>query len=428
MHAAGNGQRGARRLPTPDHLWYDTPMPAHDAPSRSDEPLPPALDAALRSRTAEILPLLRAWCGINSHTANVTGVNAMGEALCAAFAFEGLVHERRPGQGVGDHHCWRTPAFDLAPPAERVLLVGHHDTVFPPGTFEAFELDLDGDRLRAPGALDMKGGLAVVRAALGALSDVGELAGRPLAVVSVADEETSSLDSAPWMRALGAGARAALVFESGRDHDAIITRRKGTGRLVLTVKGRAAHAGNDLAAGINAIVALARVVDRVALLGDASRGVTVNIGTIRGGESVNTVPAFAEAVCDFRVERARDAETLLEAARAIAAEVARATGATITLGGGLRRPPMERTDAAAALCETYAACARAAGLGAVEAGLLGGGSDANTLSAVGVPAIDGLGPRGKGFHTHDEYIELSTVHPKAVALVRCLLRLTGDAR
>jgi glutamate carboxypeptidase len=275
--------------------------------------------------------------------------------------------------------------------------------------------------------LDMKGGLAVVRSVLAALSDVGELARRPVALVSVADEETSSLDSAPWLRSLGVGARAALVFESGRANDAIITRRKGTGRLVLTVTGRAAHAGNDIGAGINAIVALARVIDRVATLGDPTRGVTVNVGTIRGGESVNTVPAFAEAVCDFRVERADDATALLVAAQAIADGVAATTGATIAIGGGLRRPPMERTDAAVALYETYAAAARAAGLGAAEAGLLGGGSDANTLAAIGVPAIDGLGPRGKGFHTHEEFIEPSTLRPKAEALLRCLLHLTGDA-
>lgn len=403
-------------------------MRATDPSRPPDEPVTSALDTALRRRVDEILPLLRLWCGLNSHTANVAGVNAMGQALCAGFALEGLVHERRPGQGVGDHHCWRTPAFDAAAPAERVLLIGHHDTVFPPGTFEAFELDLEADRLRAPGALDMKGGLAVVRAVLGALADVGELARRPLAVVSVADEETSSLDSAPWLRALGTGARAALVFESGRENDAIITRRKGTGRLVLTVTGRAAHAGNDLAAGINAIVALARMVDRIASLGDASRGVTVNVGTIRGGESVNTVPAFAEAVCDFRVERGEDAARLQSAAEAIAAEVAAASGATISIGGGLRRPPLERSEASAALLDIYASCAREAGLGAVEAGLLGGGSDANTLSALGVPAIDGLGPRGRGFHTHEEYIAPSTLYPKAVALLRCLLRLTGDAR
>jgi glutamate carboxypeptidase len=391
-------------------------------------PIPTDLTRALDARVSEILPRLRTWCALNSHTANLAGVDAMGAALRSALELPGLRCERRAGNGVGEHLCWRTPAFDDAGSfGQRVLLVGHHDTVFPPGTFEAFELDLTADRLRAPGALDMKGGLAVVAAVLAALADVDDLAGRPVALVSVADEETSSLDSGPWLRALGAGVKAALVFESGRAGDAIITRRKGTGRLVLSVTGRAAHAGNDLAAGINAIVALARLVERVAdldLLKDPACGVTLNVGTIRGGESVNTVPAFAEAVCDFRVERAADAVHLSEAVRAIAADIATRTGATITVGGGLRRPPLERTPASAALLETYAACARAAGLGASEAGLLGGGSDANTLSAVGVPAIDGLGPRGKGFHTHEEFIEPSSLGPKAEALLRCLLALT----
>ena len=383
-----------------------------------------ALLAAARERQAELLPLLRDWCAVNSFTGNIPGVNAVGEALVRALDLRGLHHERQPGNGVGDHHFWCTPAFRTAPPARRVMLLGHHDTVFPPGTFEAWEET--PTLIRAPGVLDMKGGLAVIRTALAALADLGTLADVPVGFASVADEETSSLDSAPWLRSLAAGAGAALVFESGRAEDAIITRRKGTGRIGLTVSGRAAHAGNNLADGINAIVALARVIDRLAELGVPERGVTLNVGTIRGGESVNTVPAHAEAVVDFRVERAEDARALLAQVDAIATEVAVRTGAVISVGGGLRRPPLERTEASAALRQAYADCAGAAGLGNGEAALLGGGSDANTVSAIGVPAIDGLGPRGKGFHTHDECIEPSTLGPKVEALLRFLAGVYGS--
>lgn len=381
-----------------------------------------ALLSAARTRAGEIVPRLHHWCGINSFTGNVTGVNAQGEALAEAFALRGLTMARRPGNGVGDHLFWRTPAWDTVPAAERILLVGHHDTVFPPGTFEAWALDEAGDRLRAPGALDMKGGIAVIAAALTAFADCGALADLPVGFISVADEETSSLDSAPWLRTLAGGAGAALVFESGRAGDAIITRRKGTGRFTLNVTGKAAHAGNNLADGINAIVALARLIDRVADFGAPERGLTLNVGTCRGGESVNTVPANAEAVADFRVERAEDARELFTRLEAAAAEVAERSGASIVVGGGLRRPPLERSPESEALMRAYAECALAAGLGAPEAALLGGGSDANTVSAIGVPAIDGLGPRGKGFHTHDECIELSSLGPKVEALVRFLAR------
>ena len=116
----------------------------------------------------------------------------------------------------------------------------------------------------------MKGGLAVVRTALAALADAGLLAGLPLALVSVADEETGSADSRPWLEDLARGAAAALVFEGGRTTDQLVTRRKGTGKVRVHVTGKAAHAGNDLAAGVNAIWALARFIDRAQAENDAA--------------------------------------------------------------------------------------------------------------------------------------------------------------
>ncbi len=388
----------------------------------ADSPVLKSVLAAAKVRGEELLPLLQAWCAINSFTANVAGVNAVGDRLADALDLPGLSQARRFGRRVGDHLFWSTPAWNNADPKERVLLIGHHDTVFPPDTFEIWEHE--GDRISAPGVLDMKGGLAVCRTVLAALSDVGVLATLPVGFVSVGDEETSSLDSAEYLREIAAGAGCALVFESGRAHDQIITRRKGTGRVVVEVTGKAAHAGNNLADGINAIIALARVVDRLAELGDPATGVTINVGTIRGGESVNTVPAQAEAVADFRFERAEDGRALFAAAERIAAEVAARSGAQIVIKGGIRRPPLERTEASVALFQAYAACATVAGLGAAECPLLGGGSDASTVAAIGVPAIDGLGPRGTGFHTHDEQIVVSSLAPKVEALVRFLLRTT----
>ncbi len=138
------------------------------------------------------------------------------------------------------------------------------------------------------------------------------------------------------------------------------------------------------------------------------------------------MPDRAEALVDFRFLTERDGDELLDAIRAAAAAAAaQVAGAKIEVRGGISRQPLERTDASGALLAEYAACARAAGLGADEAPLIGGGSDANTVAAAGVPAIDGLGPRGKGFHTVDEFIERATLLPKTAALVRFL---AGRAR
>jgi glutamate carboxypeptidase len=307
---------------------------------------------------------------------------------------------------------WRTAATG-AP----ILLVGHHDTVFPPGHFEGWRED--GNRATGPGALDMKGGLAIIRTALAALADTGALADLPLRVVCVSDEEVGSPSSAPHLRETANGAACALVFESGRVNDMIITRRKGVGAMTVVAHGKAAHAGNNHKDGANAIWALSRFVTAAQQLTDYARGVTVNVGEFHGGTSKNTVPERAECKLDLRYETVADAEALVANLRA-AAEAAAIPGVRIEVSGGANRLPLERTPASAALRDEYAACARACGLGDGEAALLGGGSDANTVAPLGVPAIDGLGPRGLGFHTTNEYVELDTFVPKCEALVRFL--------
>jgi glutamate carboxypeptidase len=375
--------------------------------------------AAAHARLAEMHAMTRAWVEINSYTANIEGVNRVAAMLRQAFALSSLQGTVVPGgAGYGDHLIWRTPAA-AAPGARPILLVGHHDTVFPPGHFEGWR-EADG-RAIGPGALDMKGGLAVIRAALAALDEVGALAALPVAVMSVADEEVGSPDSAPHLVELARSAQCALVFESGRAGDAIITRRRGTGAMTAVAHGVAAHAGNNHKDGGNAIWALARFADAAQQLTDYARGRTVNVGTFSGGTSKNTVPERAECVLDLRYETVADAELLVAELRAAAAAAAAGVPNTrIEATGGIRRLPLERTPASAALRDEYAACARAAALGDGEAALLGGGSDANTVAPLGVPAIDGLGPRGAGFHTQNEYVELATFGPKAEALVRFL--------
>jgi glutamate carboxypeptidase len=236
----------------------------------------------------------------------------------------------------------------------------------------------------------------------------------------VAEEEVGSPSSTEHLQRAALGAQCALVFESGRVADAIITRRKGVGALTVTARGRAAHAGNNHKDGANAIVALSQFVAAAAKLTDYTRGMTVNVGTFTGGTSKNTVPEYAECLLDLRYETVADANGLVARLREAAAEVA-IPGVTLEVTGGANRLPLERTPASIALRDEYAACAAAEGLGHGEAALLGGGSDANTVAPLGVPVIDGLGPRGLGFHTSNEYVELATFAPKIRALVRFLV-------
>jgi len=300
--------------------------------------------AAVRARADEMISLTRAWVEVNSYTANVDGVNQVGAMLREAFALPSLALTTIAADGFGDHLVWRTPAATSG----AILLVGHHDTVFPPGHFEGWRED--GRRAIGPGALDMKGGLAVVRTALAALDEVGALASLPIIAISVSDEEVGSPTSAAHLRELAHGAACALVFESGRANDMIITRRKGVGAMIVTAHGKAAHAGNNHKDGANAIWALARFVDAAQQLTDYGRGVTVNVGQLTGGTSKNTVPERAECMLDLRYETVADAERLVAALRT-AADLAAAAipGVRLEVSGGANRLPLERTPASAAL-------------------------------------------------------------------------------
>jgi glutamate carboxypeptidase len=362
----------------------------------------------------ELWRLLEEWVGIESHTADRDGCDRMARALMTGFALRGLKGRLMAGRGAGDHFVATTPTWSRG---GGTILVGHHDTVYPAGTFTG--LRRGETTLCGPGVLDMKGGLAVVRTALAALSDAGALAQMPLAVVSVSDEEIGSVDGQRILTEVGRDARAGLVFEAGRVDDAIVTRRKGVGRLSVTAHGRSAHAGNDLSSGINAIWALARFIDAAQSVAGGES--TVNVGLVSGGSSANTVAADASCEIDLRILRATDGDHILEAIDRIARETAESTGATFEIRGGIRRQPLERLDGAPAIFERYSKAARAEDLHGGEAALVGGGSDANTLATIGIPAIDGLGPRGRGMHTHDEFAEIATFQPRVMALVRYLL-------
>lgn len=379
-----------------------------------DDRLAQAL-AFVESNRDEMERWIARLVSVNSFTGNPEGGRKVGAMLREMLEGADLRCQVHASERFADHLVFATPAQ-----GKPIALVGHHDTVFPPGTFEGYRRE--GNVARGPGVLDMKGGLVLAGFALLALRHVGALEGLPLRFVIVGDEEVGSPESQALLREVCRDARAALVFEAGRAQDAIITRRKGTGGMKAIAHGKAVHAGNLHHEGVNAIWALARFIDEAQKLTDYARGVTVNVGKISGGQGKNTVPDRAEAELDIRFTTAEDGNALVGAIFDVARKAAASVeGATIELEGGVMRAPLERSEASAALYAEYAACARASGLGDGEAPLIGGGSDANTLSAIGVPAIDGLGPRGKGFHTKDEQIELDSLVPKAQALVRMLL-------
>jgi glutamate carboxypeptidase len=360
--------------------------------------------------------LLERLVAVNSFTQNRAGVQAVANLAAGQLRSLGFTVDVRAPARYGPHVLFSTPASG-AP----VFLIGHTDTVFPPNTFEGLRRVPDGDRAVGPGAFDMKGGIVVMLFGLVAAKRAGLLERVPVKGILVADEEVGSPESQPLTRIHAAGASCALGFESGRAGDVIVTRRKGTGSVRADARGVAAHAGNDHDKGKNAIWSVARFIDAVQGLTDRERGLTVNVGLVSGGTTKNTVPALASCEVDLRFETVADGLALRDRITALAAEVA-VPGTTLEVTPTGWREPLERTSASSALAKQYGDCQRESGLGQGEAPLVGGGSDACTTGAAGIPSIDGLGPRGKGFHTHNEEVDLSSLIPKASAFLRFLGR------
>lgn len=356
--------------------------------------------------------LLRDLVEASSWTYDKAGVDAASAILKTHIP---LKCEVVASKQYGDHSV-----FHNAKRASEggAILVGHIDTVFPKEKFSGYRSD--GKTAYGPGVLDMKGGLVVMAFALKALKHAGKLDEIPLSCVIVSDEEVSSPESAPILRGIAQGAKASLVFESGRAGDAIITRRKGTGAFTVKAHGRAAHAGNAHQDGANAIWSLSRFVDRVQGLTDYPKGTTINVGKISGGTGKNTVPDQAEALVDMRYVSLQEVRALRDRILETA-KLSEVSGTRLEVLWGPGRDPMEKTQESDFLRARYARCQHLSGLGDGESGLVGGGSDASTTSSIGVPSIDGLGPRGTGFHTLDERVELETLIPKAQALVRYFL-------
>lgn len=374
-------------------------------------------DSWLKARGDDLDAALRRLVEPNSFSGNREGGNECVSRLVELFTMPGLTAQRMPSGRFADHLIFRTKGQRGEAP---IALLGHSDTVFPPGTFEGYRVD--GGLRRGPGVFDMKGGLVSVAFALKAVAEVKGLdALPPLRVVIVSDEEVGSPEGAPLIRAFISGAQACLVFEPGRGNDAIVTERAGTGSVLCHAHGKAAHSGNAYWEGVSAIRALAKFVDAAEAVSDRKSGTVVNVGTITGGTSKNTVPAQASCGVDLRFQTAADGERLVKTLEDVAVKAASAVpGARVEVEKGPMRPPMNKVDGVDDLRRRYGKCARAVGLSDEEAPRQGGASDGNTAAAMGIPTLDGLGPRGAGFHTHDEHIEFETLLSRTRALAAFL--------
>jgi len=308
--------------------------------------------------------------------------------------------------GGRTHLRWRLGAG----PA-RVLVLGHHDTVWPLGSLATHPFDVTGGVLRGPGCVDMKAGLVL---ALHALAELDVPAGVTLLVTS--DEELGSPTSRELVEQAAAGCAAALVLEAAAPGGALKTERKGVSRYLVRAHGHAAHAGLEPERGVNASVELAHQILAVAALGDPGRGTTVTPTQASSGTSANTVPATAEVAVDVRARDAAEQGRVDAAMRSLRPVL---PGARLEVTGAPNRPPMAAT-ASAALLRRAARVAERLGLPAPSGAAVGGGSDGNFTAGIGTPTLDGLGAVGGGAHADDEHVLVDAL-PARAALIAGLI-------
>ena len=294
-----------------------------------------------------------------------------------------------------------------------VLLLGHYDTVYPLGTLAGMPCKIENGRLRGPGVLDMKSGIALMLHAIEALQAWHGQLPRPVTVFLVSDEEVGSYSSRKTTEALAKESAGVLVLEPAAGlRGAVKTARKGVGEYRLRVKGVAAHAGLDPGKGHSAILELARQIAVVAKLNNLRQGLSVNPGVIEGGTRTNVIAAEASAEIDVRIKSAKQASGIDRKMRSLKPFDKHCK---LEMTGGINRLPMERTAGVAALYKKAQQIARQVGWKLEEAAV-GGGSDGNFTAGMGIPTLDGLGGVGEGAHAVHEFIVISELPRRALLL------------
>lgn len=293
----------------------------------------------------------------------------------------------------------------------RVLIVGHHDTVFPAGTVAARPFACDGERATGPGVFDMKAGIVQ---AIHGVAALDSYAGVEFLITS--DEEVGSHASRALLEERAQACGAVLVLEPSADGGALKTARKGTGTFVVKIHGRAAHAGLEPHKGVNALVEAAEQVRRIVTFGNPAVGTTVTPTVAKAGTADNVVPESAEVSVDVRCESAAERERIESAFASLTAVL---PDARISVEGGMNRPPLP----AAMTQELFAvalAVAPGVGIDNLRGLAVGGGSDGNLTAAIGVRTLDGLGAVGGGAHAVSEHVLVAHM-PERAALIAAIV-------
>jgi glutamate carboxypeptidase len=367
----------------------------------------------------EILDGILEWVRIESPSHDGVAVNRMVDRVVSDLAPLGVDLTRTPGvDGYGDILLARTPWGGDGP---GILVVSHLDTVHPIGTIDdPLPVRQEGDKVFGPGIYDMKGGAYLALYVLRHLVRSGLETPLPITFLYVPEEEVGSPTSRAAIEREALANKYVLVTEPAREGGKIVTGRRGSARYRVHARGVPAHSGLRHQDGRSAIKEIAKQVLRFEALTDYEANLTCNVGLISGGTGTNVVPGECSAELDVRVPTPEIAEQIcayIDSFESFDPDV------TVTITGGMNRPPYEKDEGIAKLFEHAKSLAAEIGF-ELEDMKTGGGSDGNFTAALGIPTLDGLGVDGHGAHQLDEHMYYSSLVPRTQLLLRLVQTLT----
>ncbi len=382
------------------------------------------ITAWLATQQQAMIDLLRETVDIDSGSYNQPGIDAVGAAIERFLASQDIPTERVTQSRHGD--CIR--ALVGAEPVStsptnaptNIVLMGHRDTVFPDGETQRRPFTIKDGIATGPGVADMKAGLVMNAFILAAFRRFGG-APAPLVGLFTGDEEIGSPEGRPVIEAEARRARVVFNSEPGRVSGNVVTGRKGGVFSAFRITGKAAHSGGNFQDGISAIEELARKVQAIHALTDLERGITLNVGLVSGGQSVNTVAPWAEGQIDLRYIHPEDRDEIMGKIEGIIAKsFVPGTKAELTIKGEFL--PLNQTPTAKKLFDLYVASAADTGF-RTDGEFTGGCADSGFTAAVGAPTICAVGPVGGKAHSPDEFLHIDSLVPRAQAIARAILRL-----
>lgn len=354
---------------------------------------------------------------LDSGSRCIDGVNEVADWFARRFEALGWPVEEvqaQPDQYGKSLYTW------FGNPAELDLLIlCHHDTVFPAGTAQGRPFSKTPESYRGPGVADMKAGCLMTLHSLEQLHHAGKLAGS-VGVFFNGEHELSCPTTRSFIEDKSKLAKVVVATEPARADGSCVRQRKGILRYVLTFHGKSAHSGVDPENGHCAVTEMARIILALRAFDDPERGININPGIANGGTSINAVPNLAECRVDIRIVHMEDALRIDKLIRELVLSPFD-PGVTVELEGGITRPPLVPNQRSDELIEGINRIAKTHGLDLTWS-YSGGGSDASFASGLGIPALCGLGPVGGNYHTEREFLQTTDLHERL-----CLFRDTVEA-